>query len=200
MIIICQPTRQPPGSSATDTDVRVHGHRPARGTRPNCTPAADHCRGEWLSRGGSGRAVCRGEAKLRKDDVLLVQAYGLPLVPKSLIAATVVSGRQERQTFLDKTAGALGGAADDAYRPAHRDRQRGVPAASTVRASRLTVLGKINQHSAGRGNSGIPPAPPPSCLDIPSWQCLAAGRHEQMTVAPTALTRMGSIPRGISIT
>jgi hypothetical protein len=64
----------------------------------------------------------------------------------------------------------------------------------------LTALGKINQHSAGRGHSGIPPAPPPSCLDIPSWQCLAAGRHEQMTVAPTALTRMGSIPRGISIT
>jgi hypothetical protein len=144
--------------------------------------------------------VCRGEAKLRKDDVLLVQAYELPLVPKSLIAATVVSGRQERQTFLDKTAGAL------AVPPTMRiDQLIEIDSVESLlprlsERAELTVLGKIHQHSAGRGHSGIPPAAPLACLDIPSWQCLAAGRQEQMIVAPTALTRIGSIPRGISIT
>ena len=102
--------------------------------------------------------VCRGEAKLRKDDVLLVQAYELPLVPKSLIAATVVSGRQERQTFLDKTAGAL------AVPPTMRiDQLIEIDSVESLlprlsERAELTVLGKIHQHSAGRGHSGIPPA------------------------------------------
>jgi nucleotide-binding universal stress UspA family protein len=47
------------------------------------------------------------DAELRKDDVLLVHAYEVPLVPASARAATVARGRQERQALLDKVAGSL---------------------------------------------------------------------------------------------
>jgi nucleotide-binding universal stress UspA family protein len=47
------------------------------------------------------------DAELRKDDVLLVHAYEVPLVPASARAATVAHGRQERQALLDKVAGSL---------------------------------------------------------------------------------------------
>ena len=47
------------------------------------------------------------EAELRKDDVLLVHAYKVPLVPASARAATVARGSQERQALLDRVAGSL---------------------------------------------------------------------------------------------
>lgn len=84
----------------TVTDEREESARSAR--RPliivgvNSSAAAEAA-AQWAVR----------EAELRKDDVLLVHAYELPLVPKSAIAATVARGRQERQAFLDKAAGAL---------------------------------------------------------------------------------------------
>ena len=46
-------------------------------------------------------------AELRKDDVLLVHAYEVPLVPASARAATVARGHQERRALLDKVAGSL---------------------------------------------------------------------------------------------
>jgi nucleotide-binding universal stress UspA family protein len=47
------------------------------------------------------------EAELRKDDVLLVHAYEVPLLPSSSMAAAIAQGRQERQALLDKVAGTL---------------------------------------------------------------------------------------------
>jgi nucleotide-binding universal stress UspA family protein len=47
------------------------------------------------------------EAELRKDDVLLVHAYKVPLVPASARAATVARGSEERQALLDRVAGSL---------------------------------------------------------------------------------------------
>jgi len=44
------------------------------------------------------------EAELREDDVLLVHAYEVPLLPSSGIAAAIAQGRQ---ALLDKVAGAL---------------------------------------------------------------------------------------------
>jgi nucleotide-binding universal stress UspA family protein len=47
------------------------------------------------------------EAELRQDDMLLVHAYEVPLIPVSARAATVARGRQERQALLDRVAGSL---------------------------------------------------------------------------------------------
>lgn len=47
------------------------------------------------------------EAELRKDDVLLVHAYEVPLLPAKGRAAAIAQGRQERQALLDKAAGTL---------------------------------------------------------------------------------------------
>jgi nucleotide-binding universal stress UspA family protein len=47
------------------------------------------------------------EAELREDDVLLVHAYEVPLLPSSSIAAAIARGRQARQALLDKVAGTL---------------------------------------------------------------------------------------------
>lgn len=47
------------------------------------------------------------EAELRKDDVLLVHAYEVPLVPSSEMAAAIAQGRHERQVLLNKVAGTL---------------------------------------------------------------------------------------------
>jgi nucleotide-binding universal stress UspA family protein len=47
------------------------------------------------------------EAELRKDDVLLVHAYEVPLLPSSGRAAAIAQGRQERQDLLDKVAATL---------------------------------------------------------------------------------------------
>ncbi len=47
------------------------------------------------------------EAALRKDDVPLVHAYEVPLVPAGGRAAVIAQGRQERQALLDKVAATL---------------------------------------------------------------------------------------------
>jgi nucleotide-binding universal stress UspA family protein len=47
------------------------------------------------------------EAELRRDDVLLVHAYEVPLPPSGAMAAAIAQGRQERQALLDKVAGIL---------------------------------------------------------------------------------------------
>jgi nucleotide-binding universal stress UspA family protein len=47
------------------------------------------------------------EAQLRKDDLLLVHAYELPLLPARGRAAAIEQGRQQRQALLDKFAGTL---------------------------------------------------------------------------------------------
>jgi nucleotide-binding universal stress UspA family protein len=47
------------------------------------------------------------EAELRNDDVLLVHAYEVPLLPKTGMAATIARGRQESEALLDKVAGTL---------------------------------------------------------------------------------------------
>jgi len=47
------------------------------------------------------------EADLRKDDVLLVHAYEVPLLPSSGRAAAIAQGHQERQALLDKVAATL---------------------------------------------------------------------------------------------
>jgi nucleotide-binding universal stress UspA family protein len=47
------------------------------------------------------------EAELREDDVLLVHAYEVPLLPSSSMAVAIAQGRQERQALLDKVAGTL---------------------------------------------------------------------------------------------
>jgi nucleotide-binding universal stress UspA family protein len=47
------------------------------------------------------------EAALRKDDVLLVHAYEVPLLPAGGRAAAIAQGRQERQALLDKAAATL---------------------------------------------------------------------------------------------
>lgn len=45
------------------------------------------------------------EAELRKDDLLLVNAYHVPILPG--MAAVIAKRRQERQALLDKVAGSL---------------------------------------------------------------------------------------------
>jgi nucleotide-binding universal stress UspA family protein len=47
------------------------------------------------------------EAELRNNDVLLVHAYEVPLMPAAGRAAAIAMGRQERQALLDKAAGTL---------------------------------------------------------------------------------------------
>jgi nucleotide-binding universal stress UspA family protein len=47
------------------------------------------------------------EAELRKDDVLLVNAYEAPTLPPRARATAIARGRQERQALLDKVAGTL---------------------------------------------------------------------------------------------
>ena len=47
------------------------------------------------------------EAGLRNDDVLLVHAYQVPLLPTTGRAAAIEQGLQERQALLDKAAGTL---------------------------------------------------------------------------------------------
>ena len=47
------------------------------------------------------------EAELRNDDVLLVHAYEVPLLPVTGRAAAIERGLQERQALLDKAAGTL---------------------------------------------------------------------------------------------
>jgi nucleotide-binding universal stress UspA family protein len=47
------------------------------------------------------------EAELRKDDVLLVNAYQVPLLPRQDKPAAIARGRQERQALLDKVAETL---------------------------------------------------------------------------------------------
>ena len=76
------------------------------------------------------------EAALRKDDLLLVHAYDVPLLPTGGRAAAIERGLQERQALLDKGRKQLDSAADNAPRPAHRDRHSRVPATPAVRAGR----------------------------------------------------------------
>ena len=47
------------------------------------------------------------EADLRGDDLLLVHAYEVPLMPQQGMAAAIAQGRQECQALLDKVAGTL---------------------------------------------------------------------------------------------
>ena len=47
------------------------------------------------------------EADLRKDDLLLVHAYEVPLLPSQDMAAAIAEGRQERQALLDRVAATL---------------------------------------------------------------------------------------------
>jgi nucleotide-binding universal stress UspA family protein len=47
------------------------------------------------------------EAELRNDDVLLVHAYEVPLLPSTGRAAAIEEGLQERQALLEKAAGTL---------------------------------------------------------------------------------------------
>jgi nucleotide-binding universal stress UspA family protein len=47
------------------------------------------------------------EADLRKDDVLLVHAYEVPLLPTSSMAAAIAQGRQEGRAILEKVASTL---------------------------------------------------------------------------------------------
>ena len=47
------------------------------------------------------------EAELRNDDMLLVHAYQVPLLPATGRAAAIEQGLQQRQALLDKAAGTL---------------------------------------------------------------------------------------------
>ena len=47
------------------------------------------------------------EAELRNDDLLLVHAYEVPLLPTMGRAAAIEQGRQERRALLEKAAGTL---------------------------------------------------------------------------------------------
>jgi Universal stress protein family len=47
------------------------------------------------------------EAELRNDDVLLVNAYQVPLLPLQEKPAAIARGRQERQALIDKVAATL---------------------------------------------------------------------------------------------
>ena len=47
------------------------------------------------------------EAELRNDDVLLVHAYEVPILPPRGMAAAIAHGRQNRQALFDKVAGTL---------------------------------------------------------------------------------------------
>jgi nucleotide-binding universal stress UspA family protein len=47
------------------------------------------------------------EAELREDDVLLVNAYQVPLLPQQDTPADIARGHQERQALLDKVAETL---------------------------------------------------------------------------------------------
>lgn len=47
------------------------------------------------------------EAELRRDDLLLVNAYEVPLLPSQDMAAAIAQGRQERKALLDKVAATL---------------------------------------------------------------------------------------------
>jgi nucleotide-binding universal stress UspA family protein len=90
------------------------------------------------------------EAELRKDDVLLVHAYEVPLLPSSGMAAAIAQGRQERQALLDKVAGTL------AVPPRmHLDRlvETDSPESLLPRlseAAELTVLGQDHRALSGR--------------------------------------------------
>jgi nucleotide-binding universal stress UspA family protein len=57
------------------------------------------------ARAAAQRAV--REAELRNDDLLLVHAYEVPLLPTMGRAAAIEQGRQERRALLDKAAGTL---------------------------------------------------------------------------------------------
>jgi nucleotide-binding universal stress UspA family protein len=47
------------------------------------------------------------EAELRRDDVLLVHAYEVPILPSRGKAAAIARGRQEREALLSRVAGSL---------------------------------------------------------------------------------------------
>jgi nucleotide-binding universal stress UspA family protein len=47
------------------------------------------------------------EAELRRDDVLLVHAYEVPILPSRGRAAAIAHGRQEREALLSRVAGTL---------------------------------------------------------------------------------------------
>jgi nucleotide-binding universal stress UspA family protein len=90
------------------------------------------------------------EAELRQDDVLLVHAYEMPLLPARGIEAAIAQGRQERQALLDKVAGTL------AVPPRmHLDRlvEADSPGSLLPRLSEkaeLTVLGQDHRALSGR--------------------------------------------------
>jgi nucleotide-binding universal stress UspA family protein len=63
------------------------------------------------------------EAELREDDVLLVHAYEVPLLPSSGMAAAIAQGRQGRPSATGQGGRHPGSTTEDASRPAHRDRQ-----------------------------------------------------------------------------
>jgi nucleotide-binding universal stress UspA family protein len=94
------------------------------------------------------------EAELRKDDVLLVHAYEVPLLPSSSMAAAIAQGRQERQALLDKVAGSL------AVPPwMHLDQRIEIDSPESLlpqlsERAELTVLGQDHRALSGRMHLG----------------------------------------------
>jgi nucleotide-binding universal stress UspA family protein len=90
------------------------------------------------------------EAELREDDVLLVHAYEVPLLPSSGMAAAIAQGRQERQALLDKVAGTL------AVPPRmHLDQRIEIDSPESLlpqlsERAELTVLGQDHRALSGR--------------------------------------------------
>jgi nucleotide-binding universal stress UspA family protein len=89
------------------------------------------------------------EADLRKDDVLLVHAYEVPLLPSSSRVAAIAQGRQERQALLDRVASTL------AVPPRmHLDRRIEVDSPESLlprlsEKAELTVLGQDHRALSG---------------------------------------------------
>jgi nucleotide-binding universal stress UspA family protein len=83
------------------------GHAHDRCGRARCHSPVDH---GWRGRPAEAEAAAQWavrEAELRKDDVLLVNAYQVPLLPRQDKPAAIARGRQERQALLDKVAETL---------------------------------------------------------------------------------------------
>jgi nucleotide-binding universal stress UspA family protein len=89
------------------------------------------------------------EADLRKDDVLLVHACEVPLLPSSGRVAAIAQGRQERQALLDRVASTL------AVPPRmHLDRRIEVDSPESLlprlsEKAELTVLGQDHRALSG---------------------------------------------------
>ena len=105
--------RRPPmattmGKSCEGTpDDHVHARCRATWKRRAVTPPLDIVGVDYSAEAEVAAKWAVREAELRLDDVLLVHAYEVPLLPSSSREAAIAQGRQERQDLLDKVAATL---------------------------------------------------------------------------------------------